>query len=111
MPQTIPAEQRLTIVFRVEAGCLGPQGGDHVRPFCTFAQPALAARDAGLIDWQVVPRDDKSEPEIQYLVAGRPLSTDQAGRYLALFGRDRAAFEDDLEGHIAELITRYQLQA
>lgn len=104
------ADPKMIVTFRVEAGCLGPQGQSHVAPFCVFAQPYLATIDADHLVWNLCPRDDVSLPEIQYQIAGKTLSDSQAARYLALIDKDKAAFEDSVEGRIAELITEYQLQ-
>jgi len=62
----LPDDKKLTVVVRVESGCLGQDGGKCIEEFCKVAHLEFSAIDSGLINWQVLPRLDKSLPEIQY---------------------------------------------
>ena len=62
-------EKKLHIIFRVEPGCLGPQGDTHVEKFCEFAQQEFNTIDPELIHWDIIPRFDKSLDEINKTVA------------------------------------------
>ena len=73
----LPDEKKLVVVCRVEAGCLGSKGADHIDAFCEFAQKEYVEIDADYITWLVVPRNDKSQPEMQYRVNNKKISRDQ----------------------------------
>lgn len=107
MTTTLPPGKKLTVTFRVEPGCLGPQGDQHVSAFCQFAQTQMAAKDAAFINWDICPRHDKSLPEVDFQLAGKRLTRDQAARYLALFDRRCDDVVSDLEDAIATDIGAY----
>ncbi len=91
----LPEDKKLSVLFRVEPGCLGPQGSSHIAKFCDEAQQECQSLDADYIIWNVVPRSDKSLPEIQYALADKRISAAQAKKYLALFDK----VLDDVENH------------
>ena len=103
----LPIERRLTVVFRVEAGCLGPDGENHVEGFCDFTQRRMDAIDADFIIWRIIPRDDKSLPEMEYRVGEKRLNHDQAKRYLQVFGKRLEEFEGHLHDQVVVLIEEY----
>lgn len=105
----LPDERKLTVVFRVEAGCLGPQGASHVASYCAFAGERVATLDAGFVRWLIIPRDDKHDPEMEYRVGDKRLSHDQAARYLAVFGKSLDEFEGHLHDRITELIEEFMI--
>lgn len=104
----LPQNKKLTVVVRVEPGCLGPDGRDHIEEFCGFAQSAVAAVDADFVCWMIVPRYDKSLPETQYEVDSRKLSYEKASQYLRIFERDIDAFEVGLNERLSHLIEEYR---
>lgn len=53
-------DKKLTVVIRVEPGCLGPDGNSHVKEFCNVAQVEIEPIDSDFVNWEVVPRFDKS---------------------------------------------------
>lgn len=101
------SQQKLTVIFRIEAGCLGPQGISHVASFCKHAKAELEVLYPDFIDWHVTPRSDKSLPEISYSIGGRGLNRAQATRYLALFGHLIDEFEHAVFDHLPEIIDHY----
>lgn len=105
--RSLPEEKKLTVIFRVEAGCLGPDGADHVEGYCAYAEREMATVDAGFVRWSIVPRHDKAAPEWEYRVGHKRLSHDQAARYLEVFGKDLDEFEGHLQDRIALLIEGY----
>ncbi len=84
---SLPKEKKLTVTYRVEPGCLGPKGADHIEKFCLFAQKQVESIDADFVHWEIVPRYDKSLPEMQYQIGKKRLSHDKAATYLQLFGK------------------------
>lgn len=103
----LPQDKKLTVVFRVEPGCLGPNGADLVEPFCPFAEKALASLDSDFVYWHIVPRTDKSLPEVEYKVGQKKLNHDQAAKYVAVFGKNLDEFEEHFHDQIAVLIDQY----
>lgn len=103
----VAGDQKLVVEFRVEPGCLGPQGHEHVEGFCRFAQRELAAVDAGFIHWELTARHDKSLPEIQYKINNKSMTRDKAAKYLAVFEKSLDEFENDLEDKIINLVEQY----
>ncbi len=103
----LPEEKKLTVVYRVEAGCLGPKGLDHIEGFCGFAQKQVESVDSEFVHWQVIPRYDKNLPEMQYQIGGKTLSQKKAATYLHLFGENLNAFEDRLNRAISLHIDTY----
>ncbi|WP_306520843.1 hypothetical protein [Rheinheimera sp.] len=104
MSSTAPV---LEVIYRVEPGCLGPQGKDYIEDFCNFSQPLVTAHTAGFMRWILVPRFDKSLPEMQCTLAGRTLTPDQAKRYFALFQVDADDLEAELNEQLTLLIDQY----
>ena len=41
MSSSLPDEKKLTAIFNLEAGCLGPEGKEHIAQFCVMAQNEL----------------------------------------------------------------------
>lgn len=103
----LPREKKLTVVFRVEPGCLGPEGQKHAEEFCAFAQQACEPIDADFVHWEIVPRYDKSKPEHEYNINSRYLSHDKAEQYLALFGKSLDEFEGHFHDRVTQLIEEF----
>jgi len=98
---------KITVICRVEPGCLGPHGADHVEDFCHFAQKEFDLVDPTKVDWQIEPRFDKTLSEIQYKLKNRNLSSKQAGLYLDALGKEQDAFEETLFKQLAESVSHY----
>lgn len=103
----LPNDKKLTVIFRVEPGSLGPEGANHVEPFCQQAGETFKTIDADFIDWQIVPRHDKSLPEMAFKVANKSLTHDQADKYLAVFEKSLDEFEDHLIQTLSRLVGEY----
>mgnify|MGYP000004305692 FL=1 len=98
---------KITVICRVEPGCLGPDGIDHVDEFCLFAQKEFDLLDTQIIDWKITPRTDKILDEIQYKLKGRFLSGNQAQLYLNALGRKKTDFEDILFSQLSQSVNNY----
>lgn len=103
----LPDHQKLTVTYRVEPGCLGPEGKGYVDAFCVFAQSKVVDLDADFICWNIVPRSDKTLPEMQYHIATKQLTHDKADKYLQLFGKSLDEFEDHIMGESVALIEQF----
>ena len=100
-------EQKLTVLCRIESGCLGPDGEDHIEEFCAFGQSQVAPIDADFVLWKLVPRHDKTLPEMHYAINGKILDHVKAEKYLGLFSKDLDTFEEHLHDKLAQLIDDY----
>ncbi len=108
--KTVPPlsqDKKLTVLCRVEPGCLGPDGQDHIEDFCAFTQKEVESIYAKFIHWIIVPRDDKSLPEMQYQIGSKQLTQERAAKYLKLFDKNLEELEEKLHETIAHLINRY----
>lgn len=103
----LPQEKKLSVLFRVEPGCLGPNGKDFVDEFCQFAQKGVAKIDADFVHWDIVPRHDKRLPELEYKIRNKNLSHDKAAKYLELFDKCLDDFEQHLNDKLGLLIEIY----
>lgn len=103
----LPLYKKLTVTFRVEPGCLGPDGADHIEGFCKHAKKAVANLDSDFIRWVITPRYDKSLPETEYRTNGKKLDHSKASAYLNVFSKDLDEFEEHLEEKLSELIDDY----
>ena len=99
----LPQDKKLTVVVRVEPGCLGPDGNGLVEEFCSVAHIEFEPMDSDFISWEVVPRFDKSLPEIQYKI----LTRDQAEKYLDFFNKNLNEFEEHANEKLAILIDQH----
>ncbi len=105
----LPLDQnkKLCVTFRLEAGCLGPQGEDHISAFCESAQVMVNKMHADFVNWSIVPRSDKSLAEIEYKLNNKKLTHDKAAKYLEIFGKNLDEFEENLQDKLALHIDKY----
>lgn len=103
----LPESKKLTVIVRVEAGCLGPEGASHVDAFCQEAMAEISQVDKHFVNWKMVPRHDRSLPEFEYLVNDKGLDQDKVDRYLSLFDRNLDDFESDLNSYLITMIEQY----
>ena len=103
----LPQDKKLTVIFRLEPGCLGPDGSDHIEAFCGVAQRQIATMDADFVHWVLIPRFDKSLAEMQYKVSDKNLSHEQAVKYLSMFDKELDEFEEHLHDRVAHMIDEY----
>ncbi|NMH64044.1 hypothetical protein [Shewanella salipaludis] len=99
--------QKLTLLCRLEPGCLGPDGAQHIEAFCTLAQQALQSYRADIAIWQLTPRYDKRLSEMSYRLGDRPLTPAQSDKYLALFNLSLDEFEEKFQDKLTGLITQF----
>lgn len=99
--------KKLAITYRVEAGCLGPDGLNYIADFCTFAQSKLQTIHSDYTVWNIVHRADKTLPEIEYSLVNKIIDEKKADKYLSAFGNTRDDFEMNLTDHLATLISKF----
>ena len=103
----LPNNKKLTVLFRLESGCLGPKGEEHIEKFCQLAQKEFEALHSDYVLWSIVPRHDKSLPETQYKINNKKLSTDKAEKFLKIFNQNMNKFEDQMHKKLANFIDKY----
>ena len=101
---TLPKERKLTIIFRVEPGCLGPNGDKMIIDFCADAQIQI---ESDCINWQIEPRNNKNDSEIQFYIGSKLLPREKAEKYLSVLGISIEHVEAQLLENITELIEQY----
>lgn len=106
-PHPLPQERKLMVTYRVEPGCLGPEGKQHVEDFCHFAELGVKNLDADWVHWHIIPRYDKTLKELEYGVNGKRLNHDKADQYLSIFGQSLDEFEHHLEERLATLVDEF----
>jgi len=104
---SLPQDKKLTVVCRIESGCLGPDGKDHIEAFCKFSQKEFESFNSDFVHWKIVPRHDKTLKEIQYSVNNKNLTADKTAKYLEIFEKNLDEFEEHLHDKIANLIDEY----
>lgn len=100
-------DQRISIVFRVEPGSLGPEGSEHAEEFCRYATGEFHTLNKDFANWIIIPRYNKQLPELEYRINQKSLPPVKARQYLALFKQDIAKFEEEVEERIAELVEEF----
>lgn len=100
-------DKKLAVTYRVEAGCLGPDGLNYISDFCNFAQSELKTSDSSYIVWNIIHREDKKLPEIQYGLLGKIVNSHKAEKYLSVFGKTLDDFECHLSDYLATLISQF----
>lgn len=104
---TLPDSKKLTVTFRVEPGCLGPKGDDLVVGFCEYAGNNFKTIESTFVNWQIIPRFDKSLEEIQYQVNSKTLTQDKVVKYLSMFDSNLDDFEEKIHNTLADQIDLY----
>ena len=97
----------LTIQIRLEPGCLGPDGKQHIDTFCAAANRILAAIEPRRVHWVLLPRHDKQLAEQAYFLDGRPLSETQATLLLQRMGVALDPLLEQSDAVLSQLIERY----
>lgn len=105
----LPQDKKLTILFRVEAGCLGPKGDQIITDFCRYAHREKEQIKSDFIHWLIDHRVDNSQAEIQYQVGNKTLPRDKAEQYLDLFELKIDDIENELFDKTTSLIESYRL--
>lgn len=103
----LPVNKKLNVIYRVEPGCLGPEGKDHIFEFCRFAQQQLTTSDLNFVVINIIPRNDKALPEMQYSLIGKNMNENQANKYLTVLGKSLCEFEEPLCEKLTHLINEF----
>lgn len=107
---TLSKEQQLLVICRIESGCLGPQGEEHVEAFCDYIKDKFPTPDLHFIRWEVTPREGLDFPELEYRLQGKRLLQNHAEKYLSMFNTKIEEFEDYIDDKIVDQIEQYFLK-
>ena len=89
---------RIQLLYRVEPGCLGPDGIEHIEEFCAFAEKKIPPPNYAVFSF--IPRYNKLLDEKEYTLLNRRLSQSQVESYFTKIDKQL----DDFESQIDELI-------
>lgn len=103
----MPMPKKLSVLCRVEPGCLGPDGREHIEAFCNLAQQAMKHFAVDLVTWTLVPRYDKTLPEMEYSIDNKWLSRAQVSIYFNTLGQDLDTFEEAFNDKLTAFINLY----
>ena len=106
-PVSLPDEKKLHVLFRVEPGCMGPAGIDHIQEFCEYAQNKVNNLHPEFVNWEIVARMNKKLPEMQFKLTNKNLTHEQAEKYLGVFGQSLEEFEEHLHDMLALLVDEF----
>ena len=101
----ITDDKKIRLMYRVEPGCLGPQGTSHIEDFCRYANKHI--KSPYYCQFVFLPRYDKQVNERQYSVNSRNLSQVQAKAYFNHFEIDIEDFEGQLDELLSKTIDLY----
>lgn len=96
--------KKLTVICRVEPGCLGPDGADRIDDFCLYAQQQIELLAVDYVTWQIIPRNDKRLPELEFDIDGKRLTGEQANRYFMMLGKSVDDFDANLSDELSLFI-------
>lgn len=105
--KTVPAEKQLTVIARVEPGSLGPDGLDKIEDFCRHANQNMVSVGQRYTRWRIIPRYDKTLPEMEYYIQHKKLNNFQVTKYLSFFQTSLDEFEEKFYAHLTIVIERY----
>lgn len=104
METSLPLYKKLIVLYRIEPGCLGPEGVNYAEEFCSFAKQQIKQTHSNFIRWTIKPRYDKSLPELEFQIKNTPISRDRAAQFMDAFNVDIDDFEEALDERLAELV-------
>jgi len=97
---------KLTVIYYVEAGCLGLKGEQLIHHFCDFMSKKLDQVSNELCTWSVQPLININKPHIEYFIQ-KQLTGDQAQQFLQKHNKDIKQFEDNLDDLAIHFIEDY----
>ena len=101
----ITDDKKLRLMYRVEPGCLGPEGAEYIEDFCRYANKHI--KSPYYAQFVFLPRYDKQKDERQYSVKSRNLSQLQVRKYFSHFEIDMDGFEEQLDELLTKAIDLY----
>ncbi len=104
MPSQSP---KLNINYYIESGCLGAQGEQKIQHYCQFLTQKLQHIYNDFCTWHVKPLSDLHQPHIQYFIAHKKLSDEQATRYLNALQKNKKKFESQIDDIVIHSIEDY----
>ncbi|WP_115720241.1 hypothetical protein [Gallaecimonas mangrovi] len=107
MSKAAAPELILDVTFRIEPGCLGPDGLSHIEDFCQLAQQHFDRLARRYLRWDIIPRYDKALPEMQYSLNGRAISRDKVEKVLNLHQQTVDGLEEKVNQLLDTMINLY----
>jgi hypothetical protein len=92
-------DMRIQLLYRVEPGCLGPDGIDQIEAFCQFAAEKIPPPNYAIFSF--TPRYDKLLDEKEYSLMNRKISDAQVTNYFEKIDKPLDEFESQVDELIA----------
>lgn len=106
----IVENHKLTILLRVESGCLGENGAAHIAEFCIYAAEKTRDYYDDYIIWKFQPREDKALSEMAYFIGDKKLKSTQAEQYLTALSATQTLgqLEEIMQIKLVDLVDEYR---
>lgn len=98
-------DMRIQLLYRVEPGCLGADGIDHIEAFCQFAANKILPPSYAIFSF--IPRYDKLLDEKEYTLMNRKLSGDQVISYFEKIDKPFDEFESQVDESMAFVVDAF----
>ncbi|MFT5164389.1 MAG: hypothetical protein ACI9FJ_002990 [Alteromonadaceae bacterium] len=108
--RAVPVDKKLTVIARIEPGSLGPDGVDTVEAFCRYANQSSHDLAEHFCLLQIIPRYDKTKPELEYFIQHKKLNSAQVIKYLGFFDKNPDDVEETFYAKLTTLIERFLAQ-
>jgi hypothetical protein len=106
----VPPEKKLTVIARIEPGSLGPDGKDKVEAFCRYANRHKADLEQVFTALKIIPRYDKTQPEMEYFIQHKKLNSVQVIKYLGFFALNNDSFEEHFYAGLTTMVEQFLAQ-
>ncbi len=97
----------LTVIYYVEAGCLGANGDKLIDGFCDFMSLKVNQTNNELCVWSIQVLTDIHKPHIEYFIQQKKLDSRQARVFLKKYGKDIDVFEESIDDLVINTIEDY----
>ncbi|MDH5543993.1 MAG: hypothetical protein OEZ43_00280 [Gammaproteobacteria bacterium] len=105
----LPENRKLNVIYRLEAGCLGPNGADLIDDFCQHVQNELNKMISEFVKWNIEPRDQRKLDELEFNIGNKRLSREQASQIFSHFGKELNRVEESFLELVSQLIKSYTI--
>lgn len=97
----------LSVIYFIEADCLGAKGEQKIISFCPFLSQRLNQTKNSPCIWKAQPLIDRQKPHFQYFIIQKKLTSKQAQIYLQALNIDIKSFENSIDELVVDLIDEY----
>ncbi|MBL7002776.1 MAG: hypothetical protein ISR69_01945 [Gammaproteobacteria bacterium] len=103
----IKEDNKITVHYYLEGGCLGPKGEFLIDDFCKFLEKKLNQKEVPFCHWVTHSKNDIHLHHFQYEIQKRKLDQPKIIKYLQLLGVEIDDFENEIDEFVVHLIEVY----